>query len=189
MSDEEIRKKRGEERRRRLELIALLALLYTNMEDEMLGVIAENLNTDDFTGSPDTWRMKHLAAAEAVGKAVSRIAGTYAAVQKQVFCAAVDDAAKSGAAWVDAALGSAGSSSAGTASRVAEYFRKQAKHDINTVNTVMRYKAKQGYVTAVNSAFFSAKESERVWKALGEGAFDAASGRASLQSEIGRAHV
>jgi len=186
--NDEIRKKEEEKERELAELIALGVLLFSDEEDEILRAIAAYLTVDDFNGDLNKWRSAHLAQANNVDRTVREIISGYSQVQNEVVSAVINTAAVNAVNRVDAPLASAGVSAAGgaknTASKAARYFINQAKHDINTCNTVMRYKAKHGFVTAVNAAFFNAKQSERIWKALGEGALSVAEGRESLQSAV-----
>ena len=66
---------------------------------------------------------------------------------------------------------------------VTNSFRKQATSDLNTVNTVMQYRAGSSYTALVNRIYDTAKETE-LHGVLGKHAFSVASGAESRQAAV-----
>ncbi len=77
-----------------------------------------------------------------------------------------------------------------TEKQVVKTFRKQAATDLNLVNTVMRYKAKQAYVDLVNKSFdevqkiADASNRQEILNALGKHTLSVATGGESSQAAV-----
>ena len=168
--------------------------LFTEMEDRLLRKIAEQLSRDGDLSDTSKWRIRQLARAGLLDKETLKIIREYTGIQSDMLDNILQTAALNELDYVDAAAQAAIAQSliddavvppaAETAQNAMRSFYRQALVDINAVNTVMRYKAKQAYTSAVNNAFFTAQEAQRVHNALGAGTAAVVTGAESLQTAV-----
>lgn len=175
------------------ELSAPIVELFVEMEDILLRRIAEQLGKDGDLSDASKWRVRQLARAGLLDKKAVKDIRSYTGIQSDMLDIIIEQAAIREIEQLDTAVHAAGIAALSdnslppaeeTAMNAMKSFRRQAQKDINSVNTVMRYKAKQAYVNAVNTAFFTVQQSERVWKSLGTGAAEVVIGAESLQTAI-----
>lgn len=168
--------------------------LFTEMEDRLLRKIAEQLAYDGDLSDTSKWRIRQLARAGLLDKEALKIIREYTGIQSDMLDNILQTAALNELDYVDAAAQAAIAQSliddavvppaAETAQNAMRSFYRQALVDTNAVNTVMRYKAKQAYTSAVNNAFFTAQEAQRVHNALGAGTAAVVTGAESLQTAV-----
>lgn len=168
--------------------------LFTEMEDRLLLKIAEQLAYDGDLSDTSKWRIRQLARAGLLDKEALKIIREYTGIQSDMLDITLQTAALNELDYVDTAAQAAIAQSliddavvppaAETAQNAMRSFYRQALVDTNAVNTVMRYKAKQAYTSAVNNAYFSAQEVQRVHNALGAGTAAVVTGAESLQTAV-----
>lgn len=168
--------------------------LFMEMEDRLLRKIAEQLAYDGDLSDTSKWRIRQLARAGLLDKEALKIIREYTGIQSDMLDNILQTAALNELDYVDAAAQAAIAQSliddavvppaAETAQNAMRSFYRQALVDTNAVNTVMRYKAKQAYTSAVNNAFFTAQEAQRVHNALGAGTAAVVTGAESLQTAV-----
>lgn len=176
------------------ELSQNLISLMNEMEDELLRRIAAQLVSDGNISDSSKWRIRQLARAGRLDKEALAVIKEYIGTQSEMLGEALYNAALSEIGNVDEMI--RGAAARGltdgrvkapadrTAQNALKSFLKQAQSDLNMVNTVMRYKAKQAYVNAVNSTFWELDKKQRVHDALGTGALEVISGTESLQTAV-----
>lgn len=176
------------------ELSQNLISLMNEMEEELLRRIAAQLVSDGNISDSSKWRIRQLARAGRLDKEALAVIKEYIGTQSEMLGEALYNAALSEIGNVDEMI--RGAAARGltdgrvrapadrTAQNALKSFLKQAQSDLNMVNTVMRYKAKQAYVNAVNSTFWELDKKQRVHDALGTGALEVISGTESLQTAV-----
>ena len=167
--------------------------LFNEMEDVLLRKIAKQLGADGDLSDASKWRIRQLARAGLLDKEAVKTIRSYTGIQSDMLDVIIETAALHEIDHLDYAVHAADAAALSgvsvppaedTAYSAMKAFRRQAQQDINAVNTVMRYKAKQAFVTAVNTAFFNAQQSQRVYNALGMGTAEVVTGAESLQTAI-----
>lgn len=167
--------------------------LFTEMEDVLLRKIAKQLGADGDLSDASKWRIRQLARAGLLDREAVKTIRSYTGIQSDMLDVIIETAALHEIDHLDYAVRAADASALSgaavppaedTAMNAMRSFRRQAQKDINAVNTVMRYKTKQAFVTAVNSAFFDAQKSQMVYNALGMGTAEVVTGAESLQTAI-----
>lgn len=158
---------------------------YLDAEDEILRMIAEQLAADGDLSDTSKWRIRQLARAGALDRKAIEIIKSYMPVVSDETDELITAAAMSEIAYVDNAFSHAGVKGLGTeiaaeatAFKVMKRFHKQAKHDLNLVNTVMGYETKKVYRKAVNEVY------DAVHHELGRGTASVIMGQESLQSAV-----
>ncbi len=163
------------------------------MEDVVLRRIAVQLGRDGDLSDASKWRIRQLARAGLLDRQAVKDIRSYTGIQSDMLDVIIETAALHEIDHLDYAIraadaaalsGAAVPPAEDTAMNAMRSFRRQAQKDINAVNTVMRYKTKQAYVTAVNTAFFNAQQSQRVYNALGMGTAEVVVGAEPLQTAI-----
>lgn len=163
------------------------------MEDVLLRRIAKQLGADGDLSDASKWRIRQLARAGLLDREAVKTIRSYTGIQSDMLDIIIETAALHEIDHLDYAVRAADASALSgasvppaedTAMNAMRSFRRQAQQDINAVNTVMRYKTKQAFVTAVNEAFWDAEKSQRVYNALGMGTAEVVIGAASLQTGI-----
>lgn len=167
--------------------------VYTAMETDLMLAIARQLAEGGEINATSEWRLKKLAEAGALSKETVRIIASYTGIQSDLLTEAIEGAAMGVADKLEPALQACArdgyiSSPPGTPisesmKNVVTNFRKQAKTDLNLVNTVMQYKAKTSYTTLVNKIYDDAKRRELL-DVLGKHTLEVASGGTSRQEAV-----
>lgn len=167
--------------------------VYTAMETDLMIAIARQLAEGGEINATSEWRLKKLAEAGALSKETVRIIASYTGIQSDLLTEAIEGAAMGVAERLEPALQACAldgyiSSPAGTPisesmKNVVTNFRKQAKNDLNLVNTVMQYKAKSSYTTLVNKIYDDTKRQELLG-VLGKHTLEVASGGTSRQEAL-----
>ncbi len=136
--------------------------VYTAMEHDLMVAVAAQIAKDGFVSATSKWRMQKLAEAGELNRTAVNIIASYTGIQSDVLTEAITSAAYDvidniepalQAAARDGVISDAAVSASASAKRVISTYRKQAKSDLNLVNTVMRYKAKEAYVDLVNRTY------------------------------------
>lgn len=136
--------------------------VYTAMEHDLMVVVAAQIAKDGFVSATSKWRMQKLAEAGELNRTAVNIIASYTSIQSDVLTEAITSAAYDvidniepalQAAARDGVISDAAVSASASAKRVISTYHKQAKSDLNLVNTVMRYKAKEAYVDLVNRTY------------------------------------
>ncbi len=136
--------------------------VYTAMEHDLMVAVAAQIAKDGFVSATSKWRMQKLAEAGELNRTAVNIIASYTGIQSDVLTEAITSAAYDvidniepalQAAARDGVISDADVSASASAKRVISTYRKQAKSDLNLVNTVMRYKAKEAYVDLVNRTY------------------------------------
>lgn len=167
--------------------------VYTAMETDLMIAIARQLAVGGEINATSEWRLKKLAEAGALSKETVKIIASYTGIQSDLLTEAIEGAAMGVADKLEPALQACArdgyiSSPPGTPisesmKNVVTNFRKQAKTDLNLVNTVMQYKAKSSYTTLVNKIYDDAKRRELLG-VLGKHTLEVASGGTSRQEAL-----
>lgn len=167
--------------------------VYTAMETDLMIAIARQLAEGGEINATSEWRLKKLAEAGALSKETVRIIASYTGIQSDLLTEAIEGAAMGVTDKLEPALQACAldgyiSSPAGTPisesmKNVVTNFRKQAKNDLNLVNTVMQYKAKSSYTTLVNKIYDDTKRQELLG-VLGKHTLEVASGGTSRQEAL-----
>lgn len=176
-----------------LNLSQPLTDVYTAMETDLMIAIAKQLAEGGEINATSEWRLKKLAEAGALSKETVKIIASYTGIQSDLLTEAIEGAAMGVADKLEPALQACArdgyiSSPPGTPisesmKNVVTNFRKQAKTDLNLVNTVMQYKAKSSYTTLVNKIYDDAKRQELLG-VLGKHTLEVASGGTSRQEAL-----
>lgn len=136
--------------------------VYTAMEHDLMVAVAAQIAKDGFVSATSKWRMQKLAEAGELNRTAVNIIASYTGIQSDVLTEAITSAAYDvidniepalQAAARDGIISDAAVSASASAKRVINTYHKQAKSDLNLVNTVMRYKAKEAYVDLVNRTY------------------------------------
>lgn len=136
--------------------------VYTAMERDLMVAVAAQIAKYGFVSAASKWRMQKLAEAGELNRTAVNIIASYTGIQSDVLTEAITSAAYDvidniepalQAAARDGIISDAAVSASASAKRVISTYHKQAKSDLNLVNTVMRYKAKEAYVDLVNRTY------------------------------------
>lgn len=167
--------------------------VYTAMETDLMIAIARQLAEGGEINATSEWRLKKLAESGALSKETVRIIASYTGVQSDLLTEAIEGAAMGVTERLEPALQACardGYISSPDSTPISEgmknvvtNFRKQAKTDLNLVNTVMQYKAKSSYTTLVNKIYDDAKRQELLG-VLGKHTLEVASGGTSRQEAV-----
>lgn len=167
--------------------------VYTAMETDLMIAIARQLAEGGEINATSEWRLKKLAEAGALSKETVRIIASYTGIQSDLLTEAIEGAAMGVADKLEPALQACardGYISSPDSTPISEgmknvvtNFRKQAKNDLNLVNTVMQYKAKTSYTTLVNKIYDDTKRQELLG-VLGKHTLEVASGGTSRQEAV-----
>lgn len=176
-----------------LNLSQPLTDVYTAMETDLMIAIAKQLAEGGEINATSEWRLKKLAEAGALSKETVKIIASYTGIQSDLLTEAIEGAAMGVADKLEPALQACARdgyilSPEGTPisegmKNVVTNFRKQAKTDLNLVNTVMQYKAKSSYTTIVNKIYDDTKRQELLG-VLGKHTLEVASGGTSRQEAL-----
>lgn len=146
----------------KLSLSQPLTDVYNAMEQDIMLAIAKQLAKDGSISASSEWRLQRLAEAGDLNKNVIEIIASYTGIQSDLLTEALSGAANSVIDKLEPGfreLAKQGFISdtpvpaSKSADRAIQTFHKQAASDLNLVNTVMRYKAKQAYVDLVNKTY------------------------------------
>lgn len=167
--------------------------VYTAMETDLMIAIAKQLAVGGEINATSEWRLKKLAEAGALSQETVRIIASYTGIQSDLLTEAIEGAAMGITERLEPALQACardgyisphdGTPIAESMKNVVTNFRKQAKTDLNLVNTVMQYKAKSSYTTLVNKIYDETKRQELLG-VLGKHTLEVASGGASRQEAV-----
>ncbi len=146
----------------KLSLSQPLTDVYNAMEQDIMLAIAKQLAKDGSISASSEWRLQRLAEAGDLNKTVIGIIASYTGIQSDLLTEALSGAANSVIDKLEPGfreLAKQGFISdtpvpaSKSVDRAIQTFHKQAASDLNLVNTVMRYKAKQAYVDLVNKTY------------------------------------
>ncbi len=183
----------------KLELSQPLTDIYTDMEHDLMVEIARRLAISGEVVPSDKWRLQKLAEAGDLNKKTIEIISGYTGKQSEQLTETITAAANSVLEKLEPSfreLAKEGYISgtfvpvSKTEKQVVKTFRKQAETDLNLVNTVMRYKAKQAYVDLVNKSFDAvqklpdASNRQEILNALGKHTLSVATGAESSQAAV-----
>lgn len=176
-----------------LNLSQPLTDVYTAMETDLMLAIARQLAAGGEINATSEWRLKKLAEAGALSKETVQIIASYTGIQSDLITEAIEGAAMGVTdrlepalqacardGYITAVSGTAISTSVGN---VVTNFRRQAKTDLNLVNTVMQYKANSAYKNLVNQIYDDTKRQELLG-VLGKHTLEVASGGTSRQEAV-----
>lgn len=176
-----------------LNLSQPLTDVYTAMETDLMMAIARQLAAGGEINATSEWRLKKLAEAGALSKETLQIIASYTGIQSDLITEAIESAAMGVADRLEPALQSCardgyisavgGTPISESMKNVVTNFHKQAKTDLNLVNTVMQYKAKTSYTTLVNKIYDETKRQELLG-VLGKHTLEVASGGTSRQEAV-----
>ena len=160
----------------------------TEIEDQLLRKIAEQLARDGDISDTSKWRIRQLARMGQLDREALRLIKSYSGVQSEVLYDTLMNAALTEIGYVDAGMREAAAKGLisgdmtipadRTAVNALTAYQKQAQSDLNMVNTVMRYQATAAYTGAVNNIYY------QVHNALDTGTATVVTGSESLQSAI-----
>ncbi len=180
----------------KLQLSQPLTDIYTAMETDLMIAIARQIaqNENNEINATSEWRLKKLAELGALNRETVRIIASYTGIQSETLTETIETAAKGIMERLEPALQACAEdgyiSVAESSTPISEgvknvtnSFRKQATSDLNTVNTVMQYRAGSSYTALVNKIYDTAKETE-LHGVLGKHAFSVASGAESRQAAV-----
>lgn len=146
----------------KLSLSQPLTDVYNAMEQDIMLAIAKQLAKGGSISASSEWRLQRLAEAGDLNKTVIEIIASYTGIQSDLLTEALSGAANSVIDKLEPGfreLAKQGFISdtpvpaSKSVDRAIQTFHKQAASDLNLVNTVMRYKAKQAYVDLVNKTY------------------------------------
>ena len=146
----------------KLSLSQPLTDVYNAMEQDIMLAIAKQLAKDGSISASSEWRLQRLAEAGDLNKTVIEIIASYTGIQSDLLTEALSGAANSVIDKLEPGfreLAKQGLISdtpvpaSKSVNRAIQTFHNQAASDLNLVNTVMRYKAKQAYVDLVNKTY------------------------------------
>lgn len=162
--------------------------IMTEIEDQLLRKIAEQLARDGNISDTSKWRIRQLARMGQLDREALRLIKSYSGMQSEVLYDTLMNAALTEIGYVDAGMREAAAKGLisgdmtipadRTAVNALTAYQKQAQNDLNMVNTVMRYQATAAYTGAVNNIYY------QVHNALDTGTATVVTGSESLQSAI-----
>lgn len=118
--------------------------VYTAMEHDLMVAVAAQIAKDGFISAASKWRMQKLAEAGELNRTAVNIIASYTGIQSDVLTEAITSAAYDvidniepalQAAARDGVISDAAVSASASAKRVISTYHKQAKSDLNLVNT------------------------------------------------------
>ena len=167
--------------------------VYTAMETDLMMAIARQLAAGGEINATSEWRLKKLAEAGALSKETVQIIASYTGIQSDLITEAIEGAAMGVADMLEPALQACardgyisavgGTPISESMKNVVTNYRKQAKTDLNLVNTVMQYKANSAYKNLVNKVYDETKRQELLG-VLGKHTLEVASGGTSRQEAV-----
>lgn len=170
--------------------------IYSDMEDEILRMIAAQIGRDGDLSDTSRWRIRQLARSGQMNAKTAALIASYTGVQADAVYDTVLEAAKKEISYLDEAVQAANEKgiteyfsdipAEDSALFAAQSFQEQAANDLNLVNTVMQYKAKSSYVDAINGIYYDASKRQAALDTMGKGAAMAVSGQTSLQEATRR---
>ena len=146
----------------KLSLSQPLTDVYNAMEQDIMLAIAKQLAKDGSISASSEWRLQRLAEAGDLNKTVIGIIASYTGIQSDLLTEALSGAANSVIDKLEpgfrelakqGVISDTPVPASKSVNRAIQTFHKQAASDLNLVNTVMRYKAKQAYVDLVNKTY------------------------------------
>ena len=146
----------------KLSLSQPLTDVYNAMEQDIMLAIAKQLAKNGEISASSEWRLQRLAEAGDLNKTVIEIIASYTGIQSDLLTEALSGAANSVIDKLESGfrelakqglISDTPVSASKSVNRAIQTFHKQAASDLNLVNTVMRYKAKQAYVDLVNKTY------------------------------------
>ena len=146
----------------KLSLSQPLTDVYNAMEQDIMLAIAKQLAKNGEISASSEWRLQRLAEAGDLNKTVIEIIASYTGIQSDLLTEALSGAANSVIDKLEPGfrelakqglISDTPVSASKSVNRAIQTFHKQAASDLNLVNTVMRYKAKQAYVDLVNKTY------------------------------------
>ena len=162
--------------------------IMTEIEDQLLRKIAEQLAKDGNISDTSKWRIRQLARMGQLDREALRLIKSYSGMQSEVLYDTLMNAALTEIGYVDAGMREAAAKGLiggdmtipadRTAVNALTAYQKQAQDDLNMVNTVMGYQATAAYTGAVNKIYY------QVHNALDTGTATVVTGSESLQSAI-----
>lgn len=165
-----------------------LVNIMTEIEDEILHKIARQLAADNNISDTSKWRIRQLARSGQLKRESLELIKSYSGIQSESLYDALQTAAIEEVSNVDRSAreaikngllsGSTDIPADRTAENALKAYYKQAKSDLNMVNTVMGYQASQAFVNAVNDVY------GYVHKQLDKGTAKVVTGSESLQTAI-----
>lgn len=176
-----------------LNLSQPLTDVYTAMETDLMLAIARQFATGGEINATSEWRLKKLAEAGALSKETVQIIASYTGIQSDLITEAIEGAAMGVADKLEPALQACardgyisaigGTPISTSVGNVVTNFRRQAKTDLNLVNTVMQYKAGSAYKNLVNKIYDDTKRQELLG-VLGKHTLEVTSGGTSRQEAV-----
>lgn len=170
--------------------------IYSDMEDEILRMIAAQIGRDGDVSDTSRWRIRQLARSGQMNAKTAALIASYTGTQADAVYDAVLEAAKKEISYLDEAVQAANETgiteyfsdvpAEDSVLFAAQSFQEQAANDLNLVNTVMQYKAGSTYVNAVNGIYYDASKRQAALDIMGKGAAMAVSGQTSLQEATRR---
>lgn len=170
--------------------------IYSDMEDEILRMIAAQIGRDGDLSDTSRWRIRQLARSGQMNAKTAALIASYTGVQADAVYDTVLEAAKKEISYLDEAVQASNEKgiteylsdipAEDSALFAAQSFQEQAANDLNLVNTVMQYKAKSSYVDAINGIYYDASKRQAALDTMGKGAALAVSGQTSLQEATRR---
>lgn len=167
--------------------------VYTAMETDLMMAIARQLAAGGEINATSEWRLKKLAEAGALSKETVQIIASYTGIQSDLITETIEGAAMGVADRLEPALQACardgyisavgGTPISESMKNVVTNFHKQAKTDLNLVNTVMQYKANSAYKNLVNKVYDETKRQELLG-VLGKHTLEVASGGTSRQEAV-----
>lgn len=153
-----------------LNLSQPLTDVYTAMETDLMMAIARQLAAGGEINATSEWRLKKLAEAGALSKETVQIIASYTGIQSDLITETIEDAAMGIVGRLEPALQAcakddyitavSGTPISASVGNVVTNFRRQARTDLNLVNTVMQYKANSAYKNLVNQIYDDTKRQE-----------------------------
>lgn len=167
--------------------------VYTAMETDLMMAIARQLAAGGEINATSEWRLKKLAEAGALSKETVKIIASYTGIQSDLINETIESAAMGIVDRLEPALQACAKDGYITAvsgtpiftsvGNVVTNFRRQAKTDLNLVNTVMQYKANSSYKNLVNQIYDDTKR-EELLGVLGKHTLEVATGGTSRQEAV-----
>lgn len=180
----------------KLEMMKLsqgLSDLYTGLETDLIANIAEYLKHGDINSSTAQWKMQLLAQLGTLDKANIKTIAEYAGIAPEMLTEVLETAALTAIEELepgfqslarDGIINNTAVPIENTMARALKTYNKQARNDLNMVNTVMRYKAKNAAQKVINdTAELAEKQSflNMLNKATGKAVTGAESRQAAMR--------
>lgn len=180
----------------KLEMMKLsqgLSDLYTGLETDLIANIAEYLKHGDINSSTAQWKMQLLAQLGTLDKANIKTIAEYAGIAPEMLTEVLETVALTAIEELepgfqslarDGIINNTAVPIEDTMARALKTYNKQARNDLNMVNTVMRYKAKNAAQKVINdTAELAEKQSflNMLNKATGKAVTGAESRQAAMR--------